>query len=303
MSGKGINSNALITSSSSCSSLVSMTHFTSSSASSSTSAVGGGSAEQCHSCHSAFTSSVRPICCQRCSRSYCDSCAPHAVRVRTAEADDERRMCNRCHDSLTQAALTSQDVSEQPDSRRTTKLGSDDSLDEPTASGEQKIFVTLPSPPPPAPALPPLPLLNTSTSANEPSHLFINEHVEATRELVSPAPSPAAPPPSPLSPLGDEAQRAPSPVSVSVVVPAPLKLTVRVPSNAAPEIRVLSSEEIARLERERKRKGLPDPNARMGSVVIGAPAPVVNGDRAAPGGEQERLVKRPWYACGCGSAM
>ena len=293
--GRGINSNALITSSSSCSSLVSLTTFTSSSASSSLSQ---GAGDHCHSCHQLFTAAQRPVACHRCSRSYCDSCAPHPLLIRPADPatdTDERRMCNRCHDSLTQAALTSADISERPDSRRTTKLGSDDSVDDPAT--EPKIFINVPSPlvsasaaPSPThgqsqavPALPPLPHLSTSLSAPDAGVLIAGPQVEATKELVSPAPQPGSPPPSPVVGDGPMSPMRPAPV---------VKLTVKIPETREKDIRVLSAEEVARLERERKKKGLPDPNARMGSTMIPAGVEIVNG-------EQEKLVRRPWYACGC----
>ena len=33
--------------------------------------------------------------------SYCDGCAPHTVLVKGGEVDEERRVCNRCHDGMT----------------------------------------------------------------------------------------------------------------------------------------------------------------------------------------------------------
>ena len=214
-------------------------------------------------------------------------------------------MCNRCHESL--IASSAEADSERPDSRRTTKNGgSDDSIDEPQPLAADKIFITVPSvsadqqaaaalgnAPLPAPA----PLV-TSLSAAEPAMLITSEKVEATKELVSPAPQPASPPPSPCSPAPT---RPASPVGSTprsvIAAPPPVFLTVRVPENREKPIVVLSREEVERLERERRRKGLPDPGARMGSVVIGAP--VKAQPAAGQAADSEQPMRRPWYACGC----
>ena len=336
MSGKGLYSNALITSSSS-SSLASITHNMSASASSTSLS---SSADVCHSCHSPFTLTVRPVPCTRCARSFCDSCASHTVTVKGGEVDEDRRVCNRCHEGMV-AGMTAGvggEVSGLGGSRRTTKNGLSDEADE--VSGEQ-ITIIVPGGSLAAPSvsfpgsspstismstLPALPPLHTSTSSSEATAVLLtNPAVEATRELISPAPNPSSPPPSPLSPIHPPsflvgASRPASPTSAlhspsssstgAVRHYSPVKLSVKVPESREKDIVVLPKEEIERLEAERRRKGLPDGGARMGSVVIGAPAqkqqqvvvkqmPMAAAQQVPASSQGQRLVKKPWYVCGC----
>ena len=321
LSGKGLYSNALITSSSS-SSLASITHNMSASGSSNSLS---SAADVCHWCHSPFTLTLRPVACTRCARSFCDGCAAHTVTVKGGEVDEDRRVCNRCHEGMVAGGLTGQVVNAEMSglggSRMTTKYGSPDDTDEvssehititigaPTTSTSITTVTTL---------LPALPPLNTSTSSSDSAAVLLtNPAVEATRELISPAPNPSSPPPSPLSPIHNQshlitASRPASPTSnlntpssISTFRPAftvPLNLSVKVPESREKDIVVLSREEIERLEAERRRKGLPDPGARMGSVVIGAPVK----QQPAPAKQQpaatdsEMHMKKPWYVCGCG---
>ena len=324
LSGKGLYSNALITSSST-SSLASITHNMSASTSSNSLS---SAADVCHSCHSPFTLTLRSVPCTRCARSFCDSCAVHTVTVKGGEVDEDRRVCNRCHEGMMTVGSAGQvngELSGLGGSRMTTRNGLSDEADE--VSGEQ-ITITvggpsnLPATSSTSTLLPPLPALHASTSSSDAAAVLLtNPAVEATRELVSPAPNPSSPPPSPLSPLrvpshlvtasrpASPTSTLPSPTSISTLRPItpPVKLSVKVPESREKDIQVLSREEIERLEAERRRKGLPDGGARMGSVVIGAPVkqqPVVvqhqAGKQAPPGGEGERLMKKPWYVCGCG---
>ena len=324
MSGRGLYSNALITSSSS-SSLASITHNVSASTSSNSLS---SAADMCHSCHSPFTLTMRPVPCTRCARSFCDGCAAHTVTMKGGEMDEDRRVCNRCHEGMVAGGmngLVSGELSGLGGSRMTTKNGLSDDVDDaasepititigaPTYHGSSASTVTT--------LLPPLPPLNTSTSSSEPGAVLLtNPTVEATRELVSPAPNPSSPPPSPLSPIHAVSHivaasrpasptstlQSPSSTSLRHVTP-PLKLSVRVPDSREKDIVVLSREEIERIEAERRRKGLPDGGARMGSVVIGAPVkqqPVVKQPAAVrqppASNHGEMTAKKPWYVCGCG---
>lgn len=322
LSGKGLYSNALITSSSS-SSLASITHNMSASTSSNSLS---SAADLCHSCHSPFTLTARPVPCTRCARSFCDGCASHTVTVKGGEVDEERRVCNRCHEGMVAggSGVVGGEMSGLGGSRMTTKNGSSEEVDEVsepitiTVGGLSTTTTTTTT------LLPPLPPLTTSTSSSDPAAVLItNPAVEATRELISPAPNPSAPPPSPLSPNHAVSHfvttsRPASPTSPlhspsSATTPrqySPLQLTVKVPDSRERDIVVLSREEIERVEAERRRKGLPDGGARMGSVVIGAPVkqqqqPAVKQHpptKLPPvaGGRGERLMKKPWYVCGCG---
>ena len=335
MSGKGhgLYSNALITSSSS-SSLASITHNMSASTSSNSLS---SASDVCHSCHSPFTPQLRAVHCTRCARSFCDGCAANTVTVRGGEVDEDRRVCNRCHEGMGlvgSAGALGAETSGLGGSRMTTRNGMADEADE---VNDQHIVITVGAPTN-LPALtvaasnallPPLPPLHTSTSSSESHTVFItNPAVEATRELISPAPNPSSPPPSPLSPIHVpshliSASRPASPTTASnLASPSyssysrpgpPLRLlTVKVPETRERDIQVLSREEIERLEAERKRKGLPDPGARMGSVVVGAPQkpavvaaapkqPTAAAKQVRAGGEEQPpQMKKPWYVCGCG---
>lgn len=224
----------------------------------------------CANCHKNANQSTNLTSCETCNQSFCRNCLAHP----DADNDSMRPVhCEACfqksHQETELSMRTTQRRTSDQSTNQSTLLrrGSDDDvLSDTIADSSDSALGGLQI------AIPSAkgerlgdPLLTRSIS--DTPVLLVTKQVEATKELVSPVTEGTFTPPNspihsapvhvqaPLSPVSSP--RSPSSV-VAPAVPRP-NLTVVIPLDTTPSIKVLSAEEIERIQRNKTLQSLRSP--------------------------------------------
>lgn len=219
---------------------------------------------ECATCHTRTTNqSINLTLCETCNQSFCRTCLAHP----DADQDSMRPVqCEACfqrsHQQTELSMRTTQRRNSDQSASESTLLrrGSDDNVMSDSIVDSSELLISIPATKGERLADP----LLSRSSSNTPV-LLVSQQVEATKELISPLTEGAFTPPNSPIMIVPDAQQPLSPVSPqspssSVAAPAIRpNLTVVIPLDTTPSIKVLSTQELEQIQRNKILQSLRSP--------------------------------------------